>query len=157
MPPKFRFTVYRGDTLKFKRINVPVRYQIAMLRTACLRKVRIEILRASQAQGDTAQGSGEELQTSGHPRLACAGDSENAWTAALGAKAGYEAVPWGQEGRRQLEHLWRTPRSERELAVMIRDAAGILQCPFGCDFVSYTMAASSTSNSNKDACVRIPW
>ena len=51
------FTVYRGDTLKFKRLCVPLRYQVAMLRTACLRKVRIEILRASQAKGDTAQGA----------------------------------------------------------------------------------------------------
>ena len=72
MPMEHRFTVYRGDTLKFKRFRVPLRYQVAMLRTACLSKVRIDILRASQAKGDTAQGAGEEMQTSGHPQAACA-------------------------------------------------------------------------------------
>ena len=146
-----RFTVYRGDTLKFQRLPVPLRYQVAMLRTACLRKVRIEILRASQAKGDTAQGAGEEMQTSGHPQPACAGASEHARTAALGAKKRSEEVPWGQEGRRQLEHLWRTPRNERELAVMIRDADGNLQCPYGFDFASFTLAAASTSSNIKDA------
>ena len=39
MPMKKRCTVYRGDTLKFKRLRMPLRYQVAMLRTACLRKV----------------------------------------------------------------------------------------------------------------------
>ena len=81
MPIETQFTVYRGDTLKFKRLRVPLRYQVAMLRTACLRKVRIEILSASQANGDTAQGAGEEMQTSGHPQPACAGASEHARTA----------------------------------------------------------------------------
>ena len=86
MLPPHRFTVYRGDTLKLKRLHVPLRCLVAMLRTACLRKVRIEILRASQAKGDMAQGAGEEMQTAGHPQPACAGASEHARTAALGAK-----------------------------------------------------------------------
>ena len=41
--------------------------------------------------------------------------------------------------------------------MMIRDEDDNLQCPFGCDFVSYTMAASSTSDNIKDAFLRIPW
>ena len=40
---------------------------------------------------------------------------------------------------------------------MIRDADGNLQCHFGFDFVSYTMAAASTSSNIKDAFLRIPW
>ena len=84
-PMEKRFTVYRGDTLKFKRLRVPLRYQVAMLRTSCLQKAHIEILRASQAQGDTAQGSVAEVQTSGHPQPACAGASDHVRTSALGA------------------------------------------------------------------------
>ena len=34
MPMRHRFTVYRGDTLKFKWLYVPLRYQVAMLRTS---------------------------------------------------------------------------------------------------------------------------
>ena len=119
MPMQHGFTVYRCGTLKFNRLWVPLIYQVAMLRTACLRKVRIEILRASQAKGDTAQGAGEEMQTPGHPQPPCAGASEHARTAALGAKTRPEEVPWGQEGRRQLDNIWCRPRNERELAVMI--------------------------------------
>ena len=39
----------------------------------------------------------------------------------------------------------------------IRNEDGNLQCPFGFEFVSYTLAAASTSSNIKDACLRIPW
>ena len=104
-----------------KTFKVPVRYTEAMLRVACLRKVRIEFLALSQRSGDSANQA--ELGASEHVRE---------------ATGGLPANPGGED------HLWRTPRDERELAMMMRDEHGKLQCPSGFDFASYTSAAAAS-------------
>ena len=77
-----------------------MRYTEAMLRVACLRKVRIEILALSQRSGDSTNQAEHKLGASEHGREATGGLPVN---------------PGGED------QLWRTPRNERELAMMMRD------------------------------------
>ena len=70
---------------------VLVRYTEAMLRVACLRKVRIEFLALSQRSGDSANQAEHELGASEHVRE---------------TTGGLPAHPGGED------NLWRTPRDE---------------------------------------------
>ena len=106
-----------------------------MLRVACLRNIRIEILALAQPSGDNANQAERELGASEHDRE---------------ATSGVRANPGGED------HLWRTPRDKRELAMMMRDEQGKLQCPFGFDFASFTSAAAS-SQTTRNALGRVQW